>query len=161
MPKSTKPNNHHNIKEYRPQKNSRYSQGYIDPHSCHKLFESEMNKPIIYRSSWEKTFMKWCELSPKVKKWGSECISIKYMSRLDGQEHTYYPDFCLVLNDDTHVIVEIKPYNQVVKPNPSNEWATREYMRNISKWTTIKKKCEEKGYRFWIITEKTINSLGL
>ena len=66
----------HNIKQLRPKRNSTFKQGYINRDMCKKLFESTKTEPIIFRSSWEKKFIEWCESSPLVLKWGSECCKI-------------------------------------------------------------------------------------
>lgn len=148
-----------NIKQLGPKKDSRYNQGSINPKSCKKLFESTRNEPIIYRSSWEKKFIYWCESSPNVEKWGSECISIRYYNPLDEKEHNYYPDFVVKLKSGETLIVEIKPYNQTIKPCAENSWAMKTYIRNASKWHALEAICKQKGYKFCILTEKTINKL--
>ena len=35
---------------------------------------------VIYRSLWERKFMKWCDLSESVIKWGSEETVVPYVS---------------------------------------------------------------------------------
>ena len=147
------------IKEFGPNKKSRYNQTYINPKSCHKLFESLRNQPIICRSSWEKIFINWLENSSKVKAWGSECIKVPYYNPVDKKEHSYYPDFCVELVDGEKWIVEIKPYNQTQIPKNNNSWAWHEFARNTAKWTAVKSECLKKGYKFYILTEKTISKL--
>ena len=51
----------HDIKSLRPSKKSRYEQGYVNPNTCKKVFESQRGIPIIFRSSLEKKFVIWCE----------------------------------------------------------------------------------------------------
>jgi hypothetical protein len=147
------------IKSLKPKKNGRFQQGYIDPNNCKKLFESVKNQPIIYRSSWERRFISWCESCKKVKYWGSECICIKYHNPVDQKQHRYYPDFVVQLEDGTVMIVEIKPKNQTQIPDCENSWAAKTYAVNSAKWSEIKKRCDEKGYKFCILTEKTIAKL--
>lgn len=147
------------IKSLKPKKNGRFQQGYINPNSCKKLFESVKNQPIIYRSSWERRFISWCESCKKVKYWGSECICIKYHNPVDQKQHRYYPDFVVQLEDGTVMIVEIKPKNQTQIPDCENSWASKTYAVNSAKWSEIKKRCDEKGYKFCILTEKTIAKL--
>lgn len=147
------------IKSLKPRKNGRFQQGYINPNNCKKLFESVKNQPIIYRSSWERRFISWCENCKKVKYWGSECICIKYHNPVDQKQHRYYPDFVVQLEDGTIMIVEIKPKNQTQIPDCENSWATKTYAVNSAKWSEIKKRCDEKGYKFCILTEKTIAKL--
>ena len=104
------------IKNLKPKKNGRFKQGYINPESCKKLYENLKNEPIIYRSSWERRFITWCESSPKVVAWGSECIHIPYYNPVDQKTHNYYPDFVVELVNGDKLVVEIKPENQTVRP---------------------------------------------
>ena len=104
------------IKHLKPKKNGRFKQGYINPESCKKLYENLKNEPIIYRSSWERRFITWCESSPKVVAWGSECIHIPYYNPVDQKTHNYYPDFVVELVNGDKLVVEIKPENQTVRP---------------------------------------------
>lgn len=147
------------IKQLKPKAKGRFKQGYINPASCKKLFDSCRNQPIIYRSSWEKRFIVWCESCKKVKHWGSECTCIHYYNPVDQKSHRYFPDFVVEMEDGTTLIVEIKPHNQTIPPDADNSWAMRTYATNAAKWSTIKSLCEEKGYKFCILTENTINRL--
>lgn len=148
-----------NIKELHPSKKSRYKQGYINPACCKKLFESLSNTPIIYRSSYEKKFLTWCEQSDKVLRWGSECLSIPYTSKLDRKKHTYYPDYVLEMTNGEIWVVEIKPWSQTQKPNPNNQWAVEEWIKNISKWEAAIQFCASHNMKFRIFTERTIENL--
>lgn len=147
------------IKQLKPSKNSRYMQGYIDPKSCKKLFPGLIHDKIIYRSSYERKFIYWCERNPKVKYWGSECVSIPYILLTDKTTHTYYPDYILELHNGEKWVVEIKPYSQTQRPMNENGWLWDSYTRNMSKWVAAKKFCDDRGYKFKILTEKTIELL--
>ena len=70
------------IKNLKPRKNGRYHQGVIDPKHTKKYYSSVSNQPIIYRSGLELQFIQYCENSPKVTKWSSEPIEIKYFNKL-------------------------------------------------------------------------------
>lgn len=146
------------IKQLKPQKNSRYKQGYINPKSCKKLIPGTSAEKIIYRSSYELKFITWLENNSNVKVWGSECFYIPYMF-VDGTTHKYYPDYFVEMTDGTKLVVEIKPYNQTQKPINENCWAAKEYTRNKCKWAAAIEFCKNKGYRFKILTEKTISQL--
>lgn len=146
------------IKQLKPQKEGRYKQGYINPKSCKKLFESLSNEPIIYRSSYEYKFIIWLETDKRVKSWGSECICIPYMYT-DGTTHRYYPDYFVEMVDGRKMVVEIKPSSQTKKPMNENSWLYKEYSKNVCKWKEAMKFCQAKGYEFRILTEKTINQL--
>lgn len=155
--KVNKPNT--KIKNIKPSRNGRYAQGYINPKSCKKLFPNITNDIIIYRSSYEKIFISWLENNKNVKYWGSECFGIPYISALDNKQHTYYPDYIIEFVNGDKMVVEIKPYNQTYKPVNENSWANKEYIRNISKWKYAKEYCEQRGYKFKILTENTIYRL--
>ncbi len=148
------------IKDLKPSKKSRYKQGYINPKSCKKLFESQENEKIIYRSSYEKRFIMWLEKSPKVKHWGSECVSVDYTGA-DGKKHEYWPDYMVEFDDGSKCLIEIKPYSQTVEPDPRCEYAYEAFKKNFLKWMAAKEFCEHNGMSFKILTEHTINRLPL
>ena len=50
---------------------------------------------IVYRSLWEKKYMKYCDSTPSILEWGSEEIAIPYRSPLDGRSHS-----CLLYTSD-------------------------------------------------------------
>ena len=95
------------IKSLKPRKDSAYSQGYINPASCKKLFPQMQNDKIIYRSSYERKFICWLENNNAVKHWGSECIKIPYFYVRDGKTHSYYPDYFVEMEDGSCIVVEI------------------------------------------------------
>ncbi len=145
-----------NIKELRPSAKSRYEQGYVNPNSCKKLFESLRGEPIIFRSSLEKKFVTWCETNSKVKAWGSECMQIPYWDPRDEKTHTYNPDFAVEMVDGKKIIVEIKPYSQSIKPKyPYREdWNWNNYIKNTLKWKAAKEYLDARGIGFVVVTEK-------
>ena len=73
---------------------------------------------IIYRSSWERNFMVYCDTNPNVIQWSSEEIRIPYRSPIDRKVHTYYPDFWMKVkkHDDSiqQLVIEIKPKIQTL-----------------------------------------------
>ena len=89
----------HDIKSLRPSKKSRYEQGYVNPNTCKKVFESQRGIPIIFRSSLEKKFVIWCESNKDVYRWGSECVQVPYYDPRDERQHTYNPDFFIEMTD--------------------------------------------------------------
>lgn len=146
------------IKDFKPIKDGRYSQGYINPSSCKKIFPQMKTDKIIYRSSYERKFIAWLENSEQVKNWGSECIRIPYLY-IDGKMHSYYPDYFVEMMDGTKMVVEIKPSAQTKRPVNENTWVGKEYRKNMCKWKATMEFCQAKGYKFKIITEKTINNI--
>lgn len=145
----------HTIKRMKPRKNSHYKQGYINPESCRKLFEAARNQPIIYRSGLELQFIQFFEQNPKIKYWASEPFNIEYYSRLDGKQQNYYPDFIVETTGGRTLIVEIKPYDQTVKPDITDtQWAKEAWIKNTDKWTAAKEFAHKRGMKFVILNEK-------
>src|SRR5574344_1076276 len=53
---------------------SKTKQGYYVPQNPEKVIGGN----IIYRSSWEEKFCRWCDLNKNVLRWGVEVIQIPY-----------------------------------------------------------------------------------
>ena len=116
---------------------------------------------VIYRSSWEYKFMKWCESTPSVLEWGSEEIAIPYISPVDGKRHKYFPDFYVKIKGKKYM-VEVKPFKQTKEPKTQKK-ITKSYVSEVLTWAVNKAKwkaagevCEDNGYKFMIITEKEL-----
>lgn len=142
------------IKKLKPNKNSVYKQGYINPATCKKLFESLKYTPIIYRSSLEKKFIYFCESSNQIKKWGSECIRIPYFDIYKNKERTYFPDYVIEMINGDKILIEIKPYSQTHYPDRVSQWALEQWLTNKQKWSSAIEWCNLNNYKFQIITEK-------
>ena len=95
-----------NIKNMKPKKNSKYHQGMLDPKSLVKYFTSCKNEPIIYRSGLEYQFIMFCESNPKIKKWASEPISIKYFSRLANNDSQWLKEAWIKNTDKWNAATE-------------------------------------------------------
>lgn len=150
--------NNSQIKSLKPSKKSKYHQGYIRRDQCHKLFESTKDEPIIYRSGLELQFINFCESNPKILKWASEPIRITYFNRIKQREANYYPDYIIENYKGERTIVEIKPYNQTIKPSAlDSRWLKEAWITNIDKWTAAKKFAEDNNMKFIIVTEKFFN----
>lgn len=153
--------NNQNIKSFKPSSKSVYKQGYIDPGRCTKIFESQKNKPIIYRSSYEKKFISYLESSPSVLRWASEPICITYINKWDMKQHHYWPDFLVEFTDGTKMLIEIKPRYQTTPPDASATTNMKKnFVTNYCKWDAATRWCERNGIVFKILTEKTILKLG-
>lgn len=152
----------HDIKKFKPRRNSHYQQRVFNPASAKKLFESQKNEPIIARSSWEARFIIWLEHAPNVRHWGSECVAIQYVKPTDGKVHKYYPDFLVEFTDGSVAMIEIKPHSQTNKPkNMKSKYETEAYVTNMAKWKAAKEFCQQHGIKFSIITEHTIEHLKI
>ena len=123
---------------------------------------------IIYRSSWERTFMEYCDRNPDVVTWASEELHIPYFFIGDGKWHRYFPDFLMTTvqartNRKQTWVVEVKPYKQTLAPVAGRTRGGRRYLREVvayqqnqAKWTAAQAFCQRKGWRFVVITEKDL-----
>ena len=116
---------------------------------------------IVYRSSWEYKFMKWCDYNPHVTEWGSEEIFIPYVSPVDGKKHRYFPDFYVKVKGKKY-IVEVKPFRQTLEPKTQKK-VTKTYINEVftyavnkEKWTAAESFCKRTGLQFMLITEKEL-----
>ena len=119
---------------------------------------------IIYRSLWERRFMKWCDDETSVLKWSSEELTIPYISPVDRRWHRYYPDFYIKIknkeNNITEHLVEIKPKKQTKRPiNKGGKRfliEVRTYSVNEAKWKAANIYCKKRNWTFNILTEDHI-----
>jgi hypothetical protein len=118
---------------------------------------------IIYRSLWERKFMRYCDLNENILEWGSEEIIVPYRSPVDRRVHRYFPDFYIKIKESNNTIkkylIEIKPKKQTVppkKPQRQTKGYLREayeYAKNQSKWAAAREYCADRGWEFKVITE--------
>lgn len=121
---------------------------------------------IIYRSSWELKFMKYCDARKSIIEWSSEEIIIPYRSPLDGRIHRYFVDFYIksidTNNNITNYLVEVKPKNKINPPVKNSQNSKKylhevyEYLKNQAKWNAAKEYCRDKKMEFIIITEDNL-----
>lgn len=120
---------------------------------------------IVYRSSYELKFMKFCDLNESIIKWSSECLTIPYKS-VDNKVHKYIPDFLIEIkdinNDIKKYLIEVKPYKQTIPPfkgRKRKKTILEEsliYEKNVSKWNAAREFCKLNGLNFLLITEKEL-----
>ena len=120
-------------------------------------------KNIIYRSLWEKKFMRYCDSNQNILEWGSEEYVIPYRSPLDNKIHRYFPDFYIKVNEKNgHIkkyLIEIKPKRQCVEPKVQKNktrgylYEVYEYARNQAKWKAAKSFCADRLWEFKVLTE--------
>ena len=149
-------------------KNSAY-QGTFKPRNAHKYKGNHKN--VIYRSTWERLFMKYCDRSTSIIEWSSEEVVVPYVSPLDNTIHRYFPDFWLKAKkpdgDLQEYIIEIKPYKYSVEPilkltekrrKPTKTYLheLEKYQVNKAKWEAADRYCKRKDQVFLVITEKDI-----
>ena len=119
---------------------------------------------IIYRSLWERKFMRYCDLNESVHQWQSEEIIIPYKSPIDNKIHRYFPDFFIKYIDREgkrrSVVIEVKPKRQLKMPekNPkkrTKSWAhdVHNWVINQAKWKAAEEYCADRKYEFRVMTE--------
>ena len=118
---------------------------------------------VIYRSLWERRFMKYCDTNVNILEWGSEEIIVGYISPLDNRPHRYFPDFYIKVKESTGQIkkylIEIKPKKQTVEPEKKQRvtkgylYEGMEYAKNQAKWSAAREFCKDNGWEFKILTE--------
>jgi hypothetical protein len=118
---------------------------------------------IVYRSLWERMFMKYCDLNPSIIMWSSEEVVVPYESPIDGKLHRYFIDFWIrVKRKDKSVseyLIEIKPLKETMEPVKPSRRSTRyinevrKWGVNQAKWESATKYAEKKGMQFRILTE--------
>jgi len=118
-----------------------------------------------YRSSWELTFMKFCDHNPSIYQWASESVKIPYRDPLTGKHTVYIPDFFIVYMDKNfkkHAeLVEIKPANQMIKEKVGkNKYNQAQYVRNMVKWKMATAWASQNGCKFRVINEHDIFHSG-
>lgn len=154
------------IKDNKPSNSRGFKQGYYKLNNPEKYI-GDPNK-IIYRSSWEYRFCKYCDDGENVLKWSSEPICIKYINPIDNKEHNYYVDFYARIQkgkDEVDYIIEVKPEaslekpimesgSQTIKRLKNYNYALQTWIVNRAKFQAAKKHAELNGYKFVVVTEK-------
>ena len=102
---------------------------------------------IVYRSLWERKFMRYCDLNENVNQWQSEEFSFLIVP-IDGKMHRYFPDFFVKYKDANSeqrcVVIEVKPAKEVKMLKESKRrtkaWAysVQTWVVNQAKWDAAK-----------------------
>lgn len=130
-----------------------------------KKYKGNIND-VIYRSSWELKFMRWCDTNSSVVEWGSETTVIPYRSPVDNKLHRYFVDFYIKVitkqGTTTRYLVEIKP-EKFTKPPEIPKRQTRRFIEEVfqygvnqAKWKSADEYCIDKGMKFLVLTEKDL-----
>ncbi len=121
---------------------------------------------IVYRSLWERRFMSYCDLNENILEWGSEEIALPYRSPIDGKIHRYFPDFYIKVKENNgsiqKYIIEVKPKKQTIEPKVQKRktkgyiFEVTEWARNQAKWKVAEEFCEDRRWKFKILTEEDL-----
>jgi hypothetical protein len=113
-----------------------------------------------YRSSWEYTFMSFCDNNPAVLNWVSEGVKIPYFNPVSGKQTIYVPDFLVVYidaNQRQHTeLVEIKPSKEATMESARSYRDKLSVAINMAKWAAADSWARANGMRFRVVTEYDI-----
>jgi hypothetical protein len=121
------------------------------------------NKMPIYRSSWEWSFMNFCDNNPNIAKWASEAVQIPYRDPLTGRQTVYVPDFFIQYTDKFGKmiveLIEIKPASQTILERVGkNKYNQAQFVKNQAKWASATLWCKQQGLKFRIVNENDLFS---
>jgi len=131
--------------------NAKTRQGYYKVQNTQKY----MGDPhlVIYRSSWEYVFCRWCDFSPSIIRWSSEPIRVPYYDRVSKLEECkrqgldpnnpknwtikyYNTDFWVEIDKGEgktqKMFVEIKASSKLKRPVPPPENAPLREVRRFN-----------------------------
>lgn len=149
------------------EREGKYHQGKFHPKNPEK-YTGDVNN-IIYRSSWELKFMRYCDRKENILEWGSEEFFIPYYDPTTEKVRRYFPDFYMKVKESdgkiSRYIVEVKPKKQTIKPQRTTRKRNKTYInevltyeKNMAKWKAALDFCESRLIHFKVITE---DDLGL
>jgi hypothetical protein len=168
--------------------NKKYNQGNFIPTNKDKVHKLNNEGGLYFRSSLEKKFMYWLDNHNDIVIWGCENLEIPYqLTHFENgdvkiKNHRYYPDFYYKIKRPDgsikDVVVEVKPmkeYKMVLDLNEGKltvpdkglkklknfEYDLKTAQKNKSKWETMIKWCDKKGYDFIIITEEHLKKFNV
>jgi len=140
-----------------------FSKGFYRPKNPHKYIGDITQ--IVYRSSWELRFNEILDSNPNVIHWTSEQVVVPYIKPTDGRVHKYYVDYFVEYIDRNNEVqrdlIEIKPLKQVLQPKHKRMTKTAMYENHVhkinsAKWQAAKAYAEKRGWKFRIMTERSI-----
>lgn len=145
-----------------------FLQGVFSPKNPAK-YRGDPTK-IIYRSSWERKFMDYCDKKSSIVEWSSETTVVPYKFDMDGRLHRYFVDFKITVEETEGkrqtYLVEIKPEKKTKPPKQPKRktknflYETMDYIKNQNKWDAAKKYAEKRGWKFLVLTEKELGVKG-
>jgi hypothetical protein len=117
-----------------------------------------------FRSSWEHSFMRFCDENPSILQWASEAIHIPYRNPFTNKNTIYVPDFMIVYvnkNGDKHAeLIEIKPSKEATLESARSMRDQAAAVLNMYKWQAAQAWCKQNGLRFRVVTENDIFHQG-
>ncbi len=138
--------------------------GYFKPRHP-KKYIGDVNK-IVYRSSWELSFMNFLDNNESIEQWGSEIIAIPYRKPTTGRIHKYYPDFWIKYKnkngDVVQEVIEVKPEKETKQPTTVGKnkktqlYEALTWSINKAKFKSARLFCDKYGMKWRVLTERHI-----
>ena len=79
--------------------------------------------PIISRSKWETSAMRYFDRCSSCLSWGSESAVVRYFDPVKQKERRYFIDFTATFKikdgSTKKFYIEVKPHRQTLEPKPS------------------------------------------
>ncbi len=116
---------------------------------------------------WERSFAGYCDRNNNIVQWSVEPFTIPYFDVGQRKYRKYWPDFWIKKSDGTILLIEIKPEYQTKPPQKPKRktkkalLAEQTWLTNKSKWQAAREFCDQKGWKFQILTEKTLRNIGI
>ena len=141
-----------------------FKQGYYKPKHPEKYIGNP-NK-IRFMSSWELDFNKFLDNNQRILAWSSENIHVPYLKPTTGKVHKYLVDYYVKYvtkhGELVEELIEIKPDKQTRAPTKQGKSRKTQvyeqvtYAVNIAKWKAAAKFAKDKGWKFRILTERSL-----
>ena len=148
----------------RPNKKGKFRQGYYKLENPEKYTGDPTE--IIYRSTYEYKFCRYCDLTEEIVNWSSEPFSVKYYDPVNRKEREYHLDFFIRVAKNgtmTNYLVEVKPKDKLTPPVMESRQTLKalqqynqdmeEFIINKAKKEAAEKYAHAMGYKYIIITE--------
>lgn len=126
------------IKEFSKPRKGVIKQGYFFPKNPEK-YKGDLTK-IIYRSSWEHAFLRFCDLNSGIIQYEIEPFAINYFNPVTRKVHKYFIDFYVKLRDGNATkewLVEVKPIRHTQKPGTPKKMTKKSvdsYKSGYNRW---------------------------
>ena len=123
-------------------------------------------KNIVYRSSWERGLMNWCDKTGAVESWNSEEEVVPYFDPVSQKIRRYFIDMKICFKGGKTILVEVKPAGQTRPPKKPKRQTKRyikettTYVTNQSKWKAAREYAKARGYEFQVWTEDELKKIG-
>jgi len=136
---------------------SKYAQGRYTIKNTDKYVG---RKEPTYRSSWEWSFMTFCDNNPNILQWASEPFMIPYRNPFTGRNTIYVPDFMIVYVDRSSQrhseVIEVKPHKETSMESARSVRDRAAVALNQAKWAAAHAWCSNFGMKFRVVTEDQI-----